>query len=122
MIAVAAGLGALYWWHAGGSEALLQLLQPGFQVVSIDRDAQTMLLRQANRTYTVRCENGCRDFAVGRSYPAIDSGSDLEIKIGRRRVRCPIIKIEVRFDVHPGGLGTYICRWPLEKHDAKAML
>ena len=64
-----------------------------------------MVLRQSNRTYTVKCEERCRDFTVGGSYRAVDRGSDLEIRVGRQRIRCPIIKIEVRFDVRPGGLG-----------------
>ena len=96
---------ALYWWRAGGSETLLQMLRPRFQVAGIDFAAQTMVLQQSNRTYTVGCEDTCRDFAVGRKYRAIDRGSDLEIRVGRQQIHCPIIKIEVRFDVRPGGFG-----------------
>jgi hypothetical protein len=96
---------ALYWWRAGGSEMLQQLLTPRFQVVSIEFSEQRMVLRQSNRTYTVKCEERCGNFTVGGSYRAVDRGSDLEIRVGRERIRCPIIKIEVRFDVRPGGLG-----------------
>ncbi|PYX92307.1 MAG: hypothetical protein DMG71_18315 [Acidobacteria bacterium] len=105
MVVVGVSVCALYWWRAGGSETLQQLLTPRFQVVSIDFSEQRMVLRQSNRTYTVNCDDACRDFAVGRSYRAMDRGSDLEIRVGGQRIRCPIIKIEVRFDVRPGGVG-----------------
>jgi hypothetical protein len=94
-----------FWWRAGGRETLRELLTPRFQVAGIDFGARTMVLQQSNRTYTVGCEDTCRDFAVGKKYRAIDHGNDLEIRVGRQRVLCPIIKIEVRFDVHPGGVG-----------------
>lgn len=106
LLAVAASVGAVYAWWAGGREGLLQLLRPRFQVVAIDPASRTMQLRQTNRTYTVRCDDACRDFVAGQDYPAIDRGSDLELKVAGRRVRCPIIKIEVHFDVRPGGVGA----------------
>ena len=86
----------------------MQWLRPRFQVMAIDAGAGTMVLRQWNRTYTVKCERRCDEFVAGKSYSANDRGSDLEIKVAGHVVRCPIIKIEVRFDTNPGGLGSYV--------------
>ena len=108
LIAVIAVAGAFYWWTVGGREAVFQLLSPRFRVVGIDLNSQTMELRQTNRTYSVRCQDACRDFVAGESYAAVDRGSDLDVTVGGRRVRCPIIKIEVRFDARPGGVGSYV--------------
>jgi hypothetical protein len=95
----------IYWWHAGGRETVMQSLRPRFRVMAIDSGAGTMVLRQWNRTYTVKCRPNCQEFAAGRSYFASDRGSDLEIKVAGHVVRCPIVKIEVQFETHPGGLG-----------------
>ena len=86
----------------------MQALKPRFHVLGIDVSSGTMVLQQWNRTYTVKCDAVCREFAVRKSYSASDLGSDLAIKVGGHVVRCPIIKIEVRFDTHPGGLGTWV--------------
>jgi hypothetical protein len=99
---------AIYWWQSGGHEEFVRLLKPRFLVLTIDYHARTMTLRQWNRTYTVRCGDACREFAVDKCYSAVDHGSELEIEVDRRTVRCPIIKIEVKFDTQPGGLGSYI--------------
>jgi hypothetical protein len=98
----------MYWWRAGGRETIMQCMRPRFHVLAIDVGAGTMVLRQWNRTYTVKCEHRCDEFAAGKSYSANDRGSDLEIKVAKHVVRCPIIKIEVRFETHPGGLGNYM--------------
>ena len=87
---------------------IIQWLRPRFQVIAIDVGTGTMVLRQWNRTYTVKCERRCDEFAAGKSYSANDRGSDLEIKVAGHVVRCPIIKIEVRFETHPGGMGSYV--------------
>ena len=81
---------------------------PRYHVVAIDPGAGTMMLRQLNRTYTVNCERSCDQFAAGKNYSAEERGSELEIKVAGRVLRCPIIKIEVRFETHPGGMGSYV--------------
>jgi hypothetical protein len=81
---------------------------PQYHVVAIDSGASTMVLQQWNRTYTVKCERSCGQFAAGKSYSAKDRGSELEIKVAGRVLRCPIIKIEVRFETPPGGMGSYV--------------
>lgn len=108
LLGLAAASGALYWWRAGAAETVRQWLRPRFHVIAIDLDAGTMVLRQWNRSYTVKCERSCDQFAAGKSYSAEDRGSELEIKVAGRVLRCPIIKIEVRFETHPGGMGSYV--------------
>jgi hypothetical protein len=114
----------VYWWRAAGRETIMQWLRPRFQVMAIDAAGGTMVLRQWNRTYTVKCERRCNEFAAGKSYSASDRGSDLEIKVAGHVVRCPIIKIEVRFDTNPGGLGSYVSlagtlRRSVQKHSGR---
>ena len=112
LLSIGASLGAVYWWWAGGSGIVREMLTPRFRVIGIDFAAQTMQLRQTNRTYTVACGQACREFTVGQSYAATDRGSDLEIRVAGQRVECPVIKIEVRFDTRPGGVGIYLWSRP----------
>ena len=108
LLSVGVTVGAVYWWWAGGGRIVREMLTPRFRVLAVDFTAQTVQLRQTNRTYTVRCGDACREFVPGSSYAARDRGSDLEIHVGRRRVLCPVIKIEVQFDLRPGGVGAYL--------------
>ena len=107
LLALAAVSLAWYGWRAGRRETVRQWLRPRFQLIAIDFGAGTMVLRQWNHTYTVKCEPSCDQFAAGQSYTAEDRGSELEIKVRGCVLRCPIIKIEVRFETHPGGMGSY---------------
>jgi hypothetical protein len=108
LLGIGACLGAVYWWWAGGDAFVRDMLTPRFRVLVVDMTEHTMKLRQTDRVYTVRCGVQCGGFAEGQSYSAMDRGSDLELRVGGRRLSFPIIKIEVHFDARPGGVGIYL--------------
>ena len=108
VLVIGACLGAVYWWWAGGDAVVRDMLTPRFRVLVVDMTEHTMKLRQTDRVYTVRCGVQCGGFAEGQSYSATDRGSDLELRVGGRRLSFPIIKIEVHFDARPGGVGIYL--------------
>jgi hypothetical protein len=95
----------MLWWFGGGREQLLLSLQPPFQVIGIDRNANTMTLHRMNQTYVVDCAGNCDSFVVGQTYRMLDRGGILEFRLHGQQIRLRVTQVHVDFDTVPGGHG-----------------
>ena len=93
--ALLSGLLAVNWGE------LREWFKPEFRVTAIHSSEKTMTLERANRRFTVRCNDSCAAFALGKHYRMRYAGNVLEY----RRVAYPIIEEEVFFPTTPGGRG-----------------
>ncbi|MBV8051468.1 MAG: hypothetical protein JOZ80_09785 [Acidobacteriaceae bacterium] len=95
----------LYSWFGGGRERLLLLLQPGFTVTAIDREAQTLKLSRIQESFVVSCGNHCDAFEIGKRYSMTHRGAALELTRRGEKIVLPILREHYEFETPPGGHG-----------------
>lgn len=95
----------LYVWFHGGKERMLLLLQPGFMVMAIDRQAQTLSLSRVQENFVVSCGDRCDLFEVGKRYSMLRRGASLEFTREGERMKLPILREHFDFATPPGGHG-----------------
>jgi len=92
-------------WFSGGKERMLLLLQPGFTVTAIDREAKTLVLSRVQESFVVNCGQRCDLFEVGKRYSLRQHKGILELTRKGEKIELPILREHFDFETPPGGHG-----------------
>lgn len=95
----------VYGLFYGGKERLLLLLQPGFTVTGIDRDAKTLTLSRVQEGFVVSCGTRCDLFEAGKRYSMRRRDGALEFTTKGEKILLPILREHFDFETAPGGHG-----------------
>jgi hypothetical protein len=79
-------------------------LAPGFHVAEIHSAERTMLLRRADHSYLVRCNDSCITFQVGTTYQMEIVGGEIRYRSSHAEISLPVLEEKVGFST-PGGRG-----------------